>query len=89
MTELVRTWALDKGLALFAPEGYRSKTVTTVDNQLDIDVSALNAHLVEQGMRIANGYGPLKNKTFRIGHMGELNLADIEELLAAIDDFLA
>ena len=89
MAELVRTWALDKGLALFAPEGYRSKTVTTVDNQLDIDVNALNAHLMEQGMRIANGYGPLKNKTFRIGHMGELNLSDIEELLAAIDDFLA
>jgi aspartate aminotransferase-like enzyme len=89
MAELVQGWAIEKGLALFAPEGYRSKTVTTVDNKLGIDVKALNAHLMLSGMRIANGYGPLKDKTFRIGHMGELGLSDIEELLAAIEEFLA
>jgi predicted phosphoserine aminotransferase len=88
MAELVQGWALEKGLALYAPEGYRSKTVTTIDNQLEIDVAALNAFLKERGMRIANGYGPLKNKTFRIGHMGELGLADIEELLSVFEDFL-
>lgn len=89
MAERVQTWALGKGLALYAPEGFRSKTVTTVDNQLGLDVKALNAHLQQQGMRIANGYGPLKDKTFRIGHMGELGLVDVEELLAAIEEFLA
>lgn len=40
-------------------------------------------------MRIANGYGPLKGKTFRIGHMGEVQLSDLEILLAAIEEFLA
>jgi aspartate aminotransferase-like enzyme len=89
MAELVQGWAIEKGLALFAPEGYRSKTVTTVDNKLGIDVKALNAHLMQSGMRIANGYGPLKDKTFRIGHMGELGLSDIEELLAAMEGFLS
>jgi predicted phosphoserine aminotransferase len=89
MAELVQGWALQKGFALFAPEGYRSKTVTTIDNRLEIDVAALNAFLGEQSMRIANGYGPLKNKTFRIGHMGELGLADVEELLSAFEEFLA
>ncbi|HKY79667.1 MAG TPA: alanine--glyoxylate aminotransferase family protein [Anaerolineales bacterium] len=88
MAELAQTWALGRGLQLYAPEGYRSKTVTTIDNTLNIDVSKLNAFLGERGMRIANGYGPLKGKTFRIGHMGELGLSDVEELLSALDEFL-
>src|SRR5690606_19239453 len=87
MAELTRGWATSRGLELYAPEGYRSQTVTTIDNKLGIDVSKLNALLSERGMRIANGYGQLKNLTFRIGHMGELTLTDMEELLAAMDDF--
>ena len=39
-------------------------------------------------MRIANGYGTLKNKTFRIAHMGELTMADVNALLSAIDEFM-
>jgi len=37
---------------------------------------------------ISNGYGILKEKTFRIAHMGELTLSDIKELLSNIDDIL-
>ena len=89
MAERVQSWALEQGLALYAPEGYRSKTVTTIDNKLQLDVAELNAFLIAREMRIANGYGPMKGKSFRIGHMGELQLADIEVLLAAIEEFLA
>jgi aspartate aminotransferase-like enzyme len=39
-------------------------------------------------MRIANGYGPLKGKTFRIAHMGETQMSALETLLASIDDFM-
>ena len=39
-------------------------------------------------MAIANGYGPLKGKTFRIGHMGEITPDDVSTLLAEIDTFL-
>lgn len=88
MAELTRTWAASRGLALYAPEGFRSQTVTTIDNTLGIEVSKLNGFLSERGMRIANGYGQLKNLTFRIGHMGELTVTDMEELLAAMDDYL-
>ena len=48
----------------------------------------LNAFLGERGMRIANGYGQLKGITFRIGHMGELGLTDMEELISAMDEYL-
>jgi predicted phosphoserine aminotransferase len=88
LAEMTHAWALENGLDLFAPEGYRSRTVTTIDNKLAIDVAELNAFLLERGMRIANGYGPLKDKTFRIGHMGEIQLSDLEVLFAAIEEFL-
>jgi len=88
MAERVQAWALERGFGLFAAEGYRSQTVTTVANNRNMDVSAFNEFLSSRGMRIANGYGSLKNKTFRIAHMGELQLADIDMLLAAFDEFL-
>lgn len=88
MAERVQTWALASGFDLLAPDGYRSKTVTTIANTRGIDFAALNAFLLERDMRLANGYGALKGKTFRIAHMGELTMDDIETLLAALDDFL-
>lgn len=89
MAVRARSWALENGFGLFAPEGYRSKTVTTVANTRGIDFAALNAFLMERDMRLANGYGTLKGKTFRIAHMGELNMGDVETLLAAMEEFLA
>jgi aspartate aminotransferase-like enzyme len=88
MAARVQTWALERGFGLFAPEGYRSKTVTTVVNTREINFAELNAFLVARDIRLANGYGALKGKTFRIAHMGELTLDDIENLLAAVDEFL-
>lgn len=89
MARRVQSWAEERGLPLFAPPGYRSQTVTTIDNRLGIEVAALNRFLRQRDMRLANGYGPLKDKTFRIAHMGEITLQDIEGLLAALDEFLA
>jgi len=88
MAQRVQSWALDFGLDLYVPPGSRSQTVTTIDNKLEIDLAELNKFLLEQDMRIANGYGPLKDKTFRIAHMGETQMRDIERLLAAMEKFL-
>lgn len=81
-------WALKVGLDLFAPEPYRSKTVTTIENTKGIDVKALNNFLSQRDMRIAGGYGPIKERTFRIGHMGELTNVDLDILFAAMEEFL-
>ncbi|HID85273.1 MAG TPA: alanine--glyoxylate aminotransferase family protein [Anaerolineaceae bacterium] len=88
MAQRVQSWALERGFSLFAAEGYRSKTVTTIRNDRGLDVGELNRWLLQRDMRIANGYGPLKGKTFRIAHMGELQMADIEALLSALDEYL-
>jgi aspartate aminotransferase-like enzyme len=88
MAERVRTWALEHGMEPLAPEGYRSKTVSTIKNLRGVDIAALNEFLLSKGMRISNGYGDLKNKTFRIAHMGETQMHHIDELLAAFTTFL-
>ena len=88
MAESVRDWALERGFELFAAEGFRSNTVSTISNVLNVDIPELNNFLLQRNMRIANGYGSLKNKTFRIAHMGELQMADIEILLKAFDEYL-
>ena len=88
MADHVRGWALDR-FDILAPEGYRSDSVTAVVNTRGIDVGALNRHLAETAdWVISNGYAKLKNKTFRIGHMGDHTVAECEELTAAIDKFL-
>lgn len=88
MAKRVQVWALDRGLSLFAPEGFRSQTVTTVINEKNWDISELNKFLLQKDMRIANGYGQLKGKTFRIAHMGETTLEDVERLLQAMEEFM-
>jgi aspartate aminotransferase-like enzyme len=88
LADWIRGWAQDK-FDLFAEAHYRSQTVTCVTNTRAVDVKALNAFLKLKGSQISDGYGALKGKTFRIAHMGEIHLKDVEELLALIDEFIA
>ena len=88
MAEYTRTWA-KKNFALFADEKHASVTMTTVDNIRKISVRDLNLELGKRGFAISNGYGELKERTFRIAHMGDLTLEDIKELLFNIDDILS
>ena len=87
MASMVQKWAKDN-FALFAEPGYESVTVTTVTNTKNISVDALNKALKAKWMSISNGYGKLKEKTFRIAHMGDLTPSEIQELLDTIDEIL-
>jgi predicted phosphoserine aminotransferase len=87
MAKRVQEWAETNGFGIYAPQGFRSQTVTALENQRGWDISALNAFLKERGMRLANGYGRLKNLTFRIAHMGETQLDDIETLLGVLEEY--
>ena len=89
MSQRVYDWALANGMTPFAEEGARSKTVATINNTRNIDIAALNAFLMDAyQMRISNGYGDLKNQTFRIATMGETSLDDVNTLLSAMEIFL-
>lgn len=87
MADLTRVWAAER-FALFAAEGSRSDTVTCVANSRGMDVAGFTARLGARGFAISNGYGALKEKTFRIGHMGDHTVASVGDLLAAMDAVL-
>jgi aspartate aminotransferase-like enzyme len=89
MARLVQDWVPAHGLDFFATEGYRSNTVTTITNTLQIDINTLNAFLSSRDMLIANGYGRLMGETFRIAHMGETKSNEISKLLIALDEYIS
>ena len=84
---IVREWAR-RHFAVFAEEGYESPTLTCITNTRGISVSGLNKELGKQWAAISNGYGDLKEKTFRIAHMGDTQEWEIRGLLAVIDRIL-
>jgi aspartate aminotransferase-like enzyme len=87
MAEVVRSWAR-KNFEIFPDERYLSNTLTNVKNTRNIDVADLNKKLGERGFQIANGYGKLKDKTFRIAHMADCTVEEVKELLKNIDEIL-
>ena len=87
LARIVRDWGR-RHFALFSEEGYESPTLTCIANTRGISVSALNKELGKQWAAISNGYGDLKEKTFRIAHMGDTQEWEIRGLLAVIDRIL-
>jgi len=86
---LVHQWVKKHGFAHFAPEGYRSRTLTAVANNLEIDVPAfVRAVREKHNFLINGGYGKIKGRTFRLSNMGNETPASMKELLAALDDVL-
>jgi aspartate aminotransferase-like enzyme len=85
MAESTQQWA-KKHFAMFSEPGYESVTVSCIQNTLGKNVRELNEKLAGKGYMISNGYGKLAEKTFRIGHMGEWNVAGIKGVLAIIDE---
>jgi aspartate aminotransferase-like enzyme len=86
MGEFVRSWAKEK-FALFPDEKYASNTLTAVKNTRAINVAeTINAVQQRHNTIFGNGYGKLKEETFRIAHMGDITLDDLKELLGWIDD---
>lgn len=87
MANLVRKWAQEH-FQIFTDVNYLSNTITVIKNTQEISVSNLNEKLQERGFLIANGYGDLKEKTFRISHMGDYTVQDVNELLININEIL-
>ena len=86
MGEFVRTWAKGK-FDLFCEEKYASDTLTTVKNIRNINVAeTIKAVQDKHNTIFGNGYGKLKEQTFRIAHMGDITTEDVKELTAWIDE---
>ena len=88
LAERTRAWAREKGFRPFPEEGFRSDTVSCLERGDGPDFRPALARLREKGWLISGGYGPLKDRSFRIGHLGDHRMEDLEALLAAFDEAL-
>jgi aspartate aminotransferase-like enzyme len=73
---------------LYAKEGFRSVTLTSGKNTRNVDLAELKKKLGDKGIAFDNGYGKIKNKTFRIAHMGDIQLDDLKEFFGMIEEIL-
>jgi aspartate aminotransferase-like enzyme len=87
MAKMVEKWADEKFNGLFPEQGYRSKTIGVV-NRGDLDFDTFHSKLKAKGYEISNGYGEIKQSTFRIGHLGDITPNMLKGLLSAMDEVL-
>jgi len=88
MAGIVQAWA-KRHFDVYPEEGFWSPTLTCVRNTREIDVAALIKTLADEyNVRIANGYGDIKGKTYRIAHMGDTQVDEVEGLLKVIESIL-
>ncbi len=88
MAQITRQWATER-FEIFPAKGYESVTLTTVTNTKGISIADLNKKIGEVGYQISNGYGDLKEKTFRIAHMADRTVAELQDLLKLLDETIA
>jgi aspartate aminotransferase-like enzyme len=86
---VVHDWVKRTGFEFFAEEGFRSKTLTCVANNRNIDVVDFARRLREKHHLVIDpGYGKLRGKTFRLSNMGDETEETVSHLLACLDDVL-
>jgi aspartate aminotransferase-like enzyme len=88
---LARTeeWAAARGITYASAADARSWTVSCLKPPAGIEAPAIVQALAKRGITIGGGYGDWKPSTFRIGHMGEVRMTDLDRLLDQIDEVLA
>ena len=92
MAERTWHWVEERGprwgLSLFAPPGRRSPTVTTIAVDGALPAPEICKGMTKRGWTLGTGYGSLKDSTFRIGHMGDHTLDELDALLAELEEVL-
>jgi aspartate aminotransferase-like enzyme len=76
------------GLSTFPKKGYESPTVSCVNAPEGVKGSIIYEKMRHKGYELAQGYGALKEKTFRIGNMGHIEPDDIGAMLRALGEIL-
>ena len=73
------------GFQLYADQAHASNTVTSALVPEGVEWSVLNRELHDRGLVLAGGQGKMKGRIFRIGHLGDVSVADIISALEVIE----
>lgn len=89
LNDMVHGWVRENGFEFFAPEGYRSKSLTCVKNNLEIDVAGwIKRTKAKHSFVFDGGYGKIKGTTFRVSNMGDETVESIQTVLDGLSDTL-
>ena len=88
MLDLVDQWRTTNNFNFFSEKGYQSPTVSTLEIPKNTNVQEFIENLKQRQFTVPAGYGPLKQSTFRIGHMGEHTPENIQNLLNIMTEVL-
>ena len=90
LAEMCHAWAAGQpAVRVLAPEGRRSPTVTALQLADGLDAAAIASTLEADGFLLGKGITPEHGQMLRIGHMGEVQPSDLEDLFAALEPLLA
>src|SRR5881409_3748221 len=89
MRRHVEDWAERRGVAYLPREGRRSWTVSCLKLPQGKGAKQIVGALKQAGWTIGSGYGPLKESTIRIGHMGDHTVAALDQLLDLLAGLVA
>jgi aspartate aminotransferase-like enzyme len=77
------------GITTFPEKGSESPTVNCINSRQGVDGGIIYDKMRQNGYELAQGYGPLKKKTFRIGNMGYIEMSDIDLMLKTLNTVLS
>ncbi|MBI2535715.1 MAG: alanine--glyoxylate aminotransferase family protein [Gemmatimonadetes bacterium] len=77
------------GLTLFTPPAYQLPMLHVINIPAGVEDVKVRRALLDRGIEIAGGFGPLQGKTWRVGLMGHnAHEQAVDTLLAALDEVL-
>jgi alanine-glyoxylate transaminase/serine-glyoxylate transaminase/serine-pyruvate transaminase len=77
------------GLSLFTPAAHRLPQLNVINVPAGVDDLRVRRRLLEMGIEIAGGFGPLKGKTWRVGLLGyNARPEPVDRLLGALEEAL-
>jgi aspartate aminotransferase-like enzyme len=77
------------GLKPFTDTACRADTLSVVLLPEGVSDAAFRKEVASRGVVVAGGLGPIAGKAFRLGHMGNINAAEVVAALGAIEGSLA
>jgi len=80
----IRRGCENVGLSTFPNKGYESPTVNCINAPEGMKGGVIYEKMREGGFELAQGYGQIKDKTFRIGNMGYIETEDIDLMLETL-----
>lgn len=86
--QTIRTALLDFGFSFVPDAPYLADTLSVVRYPGGVEDGIFRKTFAENGVIVAGGLGHLAGKVFRIGHMGNLSLSQVDFALAALEKTL-